>query len=1386
MVQEQLIKDNFESLHAPEQGPTGRIILKFFALWLGSLAILVGIALLTNIEWARRHVETAIRQSFHRQVRLGRLSWSFGLHGLAIDSDRFVMLEKDGGPFISSGPSEIGIAFLPLFQKRLVIKHLQFEHPEVFAVKVGEKNWNFSDLITEHPEIHMVQIENGLLHLRNRCPTRNPESTASPDWQSYDIKDIKLSVTLPNRNRNWPFFLSCKIPLSGEAGKVYETSVRLCATGKGPFKEWRDNKYSIDLQLQNFDPSQFRPLYAGLPRLKGICDLHFKGEGIFAQGFAAQASGKFDNLKMAGFEDKELALEKAEASCALVIAPQKIEWKDLKLTLSDWKLASEGKLFDWQKESPSYQARIGGELNDLKGFFNKVISCFVPAETFLAHKKFADSKLEKLKQTPPQGEAVGSALIELRLEGSRQAHNVATCIKAAGIPLSQLVDEELGNDFIAAFKLNPAAPISGELNIDPGRRLEVKNLEIPLEDSKLKLTGFLDGKSGHCEFDFAADNLSFETFKKRLSADNEFIKALGGTGSRGKSYSLSGKLDVKGKYKQDGARPEIFAESTLKGLRLFRQSVSAPTCSNIRGKIYYENGVVRLKQLSGNTAGGPGNPPGDFLVNGSFDLKIPTSTDIDLHAHEISIVQLKDWLKRCGVKFPLGTFDRLSGDVHELKAHLNARSSVPLTTFSINPADLVLDLPCRAGDASPMQLRLSSGSISYANNELTARDVTLTGRGGKLVISGNMQGSLDALKLSQAHLKTDGFDLGDLQSMVKGNLSQPRPNQPLPEFMLPSPQSAMHGRVYGDINYVAQGASAGISGVAGFFNVGAKFGKSQVAVEKLSGVSVITRDQLVFQETSGQIGKSVFSLDGVISNYAAANSSWQGQLRGQFYPDEVDAIMGNLGHGIALDSLSREALNLRVTGSGDRNSANCSFRGRASTSYGCSLKTAFGTFHQPKGRPLFFHGGLALSTAESQIALNNFQLTSGSENIQASGTFKWATEKEEKPDYLTFSLSTPAPVRSATLAEIISQKSTANPMLIEGTSQLNLKVEGPVNDLVLSGSISADKNALPALHVDNLTGKLDLPGWHLCKSASDLNNSSAKLQLLNLSMGGLTLHDAGASLSMDSNDRIIIKDFNAALSGGKLTVSGFYDQQNQSCHADINVSKLVVDEFVKDLIDHSGGVTGLADLSLSLDSTGDSPRNLSGTGQFNVYQGSVASFGKLQLKLHESNLIQQGLFGFNVNNLLQAMMPVKSGQFNEVSGKLSFSKGNIVFDQIRFEGQNLRMRAAGKFDFMAHNVNLDVAGDIPRVSASIIPGAIGEMSRKVTLQRMFSIVTFKKLKDLPALPLLGDIANDDPRAFTFSVATPTEPPKLMTDAVEKSFKWLPNKPFASAHPVPGI
>ncbi len=1422
MVQERLVSENSleDSPPPDESGLKLRVILKFLSLWIMSLLMLVAIALLSNIEWARRHIENALCQTFNRKVELGKLSWSIGLHGLAIDSDHLEMKGKKGEPFVSAGPSEIGIALLPLLQKRLVVKHLEFEEPEVWAFRLSDKEWNFSDLITEGPEIRMLQIERGQLHLRNKAPAKSRTSIQGPvqasgqavgaieklnplqissDWQSYDLKDLKLSLTFPNKMRSWPLFLSFKVPVKDGKGKSYESSLRLSATGKGPFDEWKKNNYSVDLQVQDFDPSRFRPLFASLPQLSGICNLKFKGEGVFEKGFEAASSCSVKNLALAAWQHKELEIADAEGSAMLVLAPGFIKWKDLKFRLESFQLDSDGLLSDWQKGDCSYQARVGGQLSDLKGFFNKVVSRFLP-EQEEPGKKITSSKLEKIEKAERTGKLGGSATIELHLSGNKNDQSVSTNIKADGIALAQLVDDDMSRSLLETFKLDPGAPIKGELSIDPGKKLLLKQLEIPLEDSKVVISGFVDQKSKETELDFRAENLSFDTFKKRLGSDNQIIKAICGSSARSKPYALSGMLDLTGKYRSDGVKQDVSIDSTLKGLKMTRQDANAASCRAIKGRVIYKDQKVEVRQLTGITAAtSADSSPGDFVINGYFYPSGASGCELDLKAHSVSMVHLKDWLNRFGINIKEVGLEKISGDMQELKAHMSMKNSQLNTSFNINPSDLQVSL----GTGAAQQFRLSSGRVSYENGELIASDLGLSSRGGHLILSGIMQGSLDDLKFSSGKIKTDGFELADLSHFLKASLKPQLPVKnaasevaaiksqaaALPDILVPANPATLHGKIYGEI-FLKANSQTPVTGVLGFHNAGGKFGKSAVSVEKLTGLAVISKDQVVLQETTGQIGKSTFNLDGILSNYSGPAFNWQGQLRGQFYPSEVDSLMYYLGHGIALGSQSEEALALRVSGSGDQKSASLKFRGRATSTYGISLKTAFGTFRQPAKRPLTFNGGLKLDSDLSELALSNFQLSSDNELLQAAGSFRWANETAEKPASLSFSLNTPKPIKSATLMEIISQSPATETVLGSGSSHLNLKVEGPVNDLILSGSIVLDHNSIPQMNVDNLSGKLELPGWRLNRtpSASEPIHSVAKLQLKSMSFGGIALHDAHANLSLADTNKVIFKDFQASMSHGKLSIKGFYNRDTQAYHADVDASKLVVDELVKDLIDHSGGVTGLADLHLTLDNPGGAYplRSLKGTGKFNVYQGTVASFGKLQEKLNEANLLQQGLFGFNVNNLLQAMMPVKSGQFNEVSGNLKIANGNISFDQVRFEGNNLRMRAAGEFDFLMHKMEVAVAGDIPRVSSSLIPGALGEMSRKVTLQRMFRIVTFKKLKDLPALPLLGDIANDDPRAFVFKVETSTEEPKLITQAVEKSFRWLPNKPFASAHPVPGM
>jgi hypothetical protein len=54
------------------------------------------------------------------------------------------------------------------------------------------------------------------------------------------------------------------------------------------------------------------------------------------------------------------------------------------------------------------------------------------------------------------------------------------------------------------------------------------------------------------------------------------------------------------------------------------------------------------------------------------------------------------------------------------------------------------------------------------------------------------------------------------------------------------------------------------------------------------------------------------------------------------------------------------------------------------------------------------------------------------------------------------------------------------------------------------------------------------------------------------------------------------------------------------------------------------------------------------------------------------------------------------------------------------------------------------------------------------------------------LPVLGAIATDKPRTFMFNVDSSLDNPKTIAKSIEKTFKWLANKPDATAHPVPGV
>jgi hypothetical protein len=172
--------------------------------------------------------------------------------------------------------------------------------------------------------------------------------------------------------------------------------------------------------------------------------------------------------------------------------------------------------------------------------------------------------------------------------------------------------------------------------------------------------------------------------------------------------------------------------------------------------------------------------------------------------------------------------------------------------------------------------------------------------------------------------------------------------------------------------------------------------------------------------------------------------------------------------------------------------------------------------------------------------------------------------------------------------------------------------------------------------------------------------------------------------------------------------------------------------------------------------------------------------------LTQANFLFQGILGFNLNNLLQSVAPVRSGEFNELTSSFQVYKGALAIKELRFSGDDLRLWGAGNVNLMESNIDLDIAGTLPRVSESFLSGSLGKLSRNITVSGLLSKVTFGRLENLPSLPIIGDIASDKPRAFAFKVQAPAQDAKQISKSIEKTFKFLPNRQAASAHPVPGL
>ncbi|HEY9793014.1 MAG TPA: AsmA-like C-terminal region-containing protein [Candidatus Obscuribacterales bacterium] len=1360
-----------QQLHDKRKKRLRITIFRFVATWLAFLFVLACISLLTNLEWARPKVEQAMSDAFHRPVKLGRIGWTLGLNGLSIWSDKLVMTEQSGEPFVVAGESEIGVAFLPLMHKRVIIKHVEFHHPEVYATQLAPGKWNFSDLLVEGPEIHYVEVDDGVLHLRNRITQAQLAAApivgtfANTKWQSYDFQEVGVKLIFPKKNqrRPWPFYLSFKLPRT-DNGRTYKTAVSLTALCNGPFEKWQEHPCEIELSASQINLKDWNPFFRIPDSVDALFDFRYKGKGLITDALSGELCGDAREITVKSDQQPIFSAPEAKWESLITVSGKQIEWSRAHLDVAGVDIQSHGQVNRWREGNPAYQAVLTANLQNLSQLHDTSFWKLLPGA---AQKKSA-------------AQMSGAAKVELKLDGDNNTRNISTSLKANGVPLGNLLagDGDKGAPFLSLFKVTPNAPLEGQILIDRDKNISLNNVEIPANGSKLKISGKMNaGKSEH-DVEISSTDLLLDKFD---TAQLEERKA--------PSILLSGKIDLGAHLVTDKGGQHMDVNAKLKNAVI--SAGKAKLADKLVGNIAFDGTTLKLDHVTGSIDNKDGTR-GDIMLAGYIETAgRKPQCSLLMTGKRVEITQLVAFCQSAHLPISEDVVSNMNGLARDIEIKIEGDTGAPRLTLKLTPDDVAYQLTSPKG-STLKPVKITGGTIVLTSDGLELKDLPVTAQSGKLTLSASFVGSGNALTPRMVHVKTSGVSIEEVQQYLNSPDMPEQTRTAFANLVAPLQLRSAQGKTYGDlkVSLPPHNGACELDGTVSFTNVSGKVFDQQMPFDRLCGTSIVSANQLQLEDITFSSGSSHFFVDGTVDNIQQV-PVWNLKLSSQFKPDDIlAALPADLGQ--SLSSSSVGTLTLQASIAGDARSNKISFSARSHPGTGLKVQGSGWCFNQPADKTVTADGALTLRTEgkNNLLQAEGCHLFLGDSEFQGSGKYAWSDDSNKPADMELVLTAHKAVPCGLIVGAFFPNTDTAG---AAGSIKGSLAFVGTKDDLLTHGDFALDGVCVPAWNLKDVNGRLHSPRWSLGSGDSSGSSvSQLQIQIATATICGVPARDLNGTVVLKNGrePRLSLNDGTASVAGGKVKVAAWCLGDSKKWHLDMDMDDLQVDEFVKGLIDRSGEVTGLADGHITLDSKGatldEAVGNLQGSGQIHVSKGSVPKVAQLQEKLTQANLLQQGLFGFNLNNVLQTVLPGKAGKFKEANLSFQITDGVLAIDQLNFIGNDLRLRAAGSWNIPVNALNVDVAGNIPRVASSILPGAVGEVSRKLTIQKAVSVMTFNKLESLPTVPILGDIGTDDPRAFTFKISCTLTNPNAVQQSISKTFKWLPNKPNASAHPIPGF
>ncbi len=290
----------------------------------------------------------------------------------------------------------------------------------------------------------------------------------------------------------------------------------------------------------------------------------------------------------------------------------------------------------------------------------------------------------------------------------------------------------------------------------------------------------------------------------------------------------------------------------------------------------------------------------------------------------------------------------------------------------------------------------------------------------------------------------------------------------------------------------------------------------------------------------------------------------------------------------------------------------------------------------------------------------------------------------------------------------------------------------------------------------------------------DLVIKEGEFRAENIQLYNINAKNMQAKFNLEENSPLKFSDVIFDIAGGEVKSSGEYDFNANSVALKAKINSCEADELTKSFLGISGQIYGKLDGEVTLSAnklnTTEGIKTLKSDVWFAIKNGKMPKLGSLEYLIRAGNLYKSGVFGLTLNNIIDVLIPYKTGEFQAINGNLNIQEGIVEKLEIFTQGENMSLYLVGSYNILENFANIELLGRLSKKISTLL-GPVGNASLNSVINfasgnKKFEADKNEIIKNINKIPLI-EISGDDFRIFTAKILG-----DINKNNYIKAFNWL--------------